>query len=66
VGPLVSVTPVTTSATGRSNLVSDGVVYLFSSTIEVLFQLLKEDIPDVTQGYVRDIINEFLSTKVNE
>jgi hypothetical protein len=66
IGPDVTITPVTPNLINPSNanIFSKGVGYLMTSTIEILFQLLKEDIPDMSQGQLRSYVNRVMNQTV--
>lgn len=58
VGP---VTNVSSKTGGTPNIFSKGVAQLISATLDMAFQILKENIPDATQGELRSYVNRVLS-----
>ncbi|KAH9254574.1 hypothetical protein BASA81_007331 [Batrachochytrium salamandrivorans] len=67
IGPAVNIKPktfISTNPVGKPNIFSAGTGYLITSVIEIGFQLIKNDIADVTQGSVRSYVNRVLDEVV--
>jgi hypothetical protein len=64
IGPAVTIVPITPNAHGRGNIFSKGVGYMVTSGLEILFQILKDDLPDMTQGQLRSYVNRVMNQTV--